>query len=101
MGENLKEENRDKNLGTETHLREGVVKEEKFPYSRKPSHRCVCQKFGTSKGTITKRKEKKNPQNMCLTTITSGDRKVAQTLTSTNREWGLGRKFIGRDHGGE
>ena len=59
VGENLKEENRDKNLGTETHLREGVVKEEKFPYSRKPSHRCVCQKFGTSKGTITKRKEKK------------------------------------------
>ena len=48
-----------------------------------------------------KRKEKKNPQNMCLTTITSGDIKVAQTLTSTNREWGLGRKFIGRDHGGE
>ena len=39
VGENLKEENRDKNLGTEIHLREGVVKEEKFPYSRKPSHR--------------------------------------------------------------
>ena len=50
---------------------------------------------------IKEKQTNKNPKNMCLTTITSGDRNVAQMLTSTNREWGLDRKFIGRDHGGE
>ena len=29
-------------LGTEIHPGEGVVKEEKFPNTRKPSHRWVC-----------------------------------------------------------
>ena len=37
VGGNIKEDNRDKNLGTETHHGEGVIKE-KFPHSRKPSH---------------------------------------------------------------
>ena len=34
-----------KELGTETCLGEGIVKEEKFPHSRKPSHRWVCGEF--------------------------------------------------------
>jgi len=29
----------------ETHPDEGVVKQEKFPHSRKPSHRCVYGEF--------------------------------------------------------
>ena len=32
---------------------EGIVKEEKFPNSRKPSHRWVCGGFGISEGNIT------------------------------------------------
>ena len=34
-----------KELGMETCPGEAVVKEEKFPHSRKPSHRWVCGKF--------------------------------------------------------
>ena len=34
-----------KELGMETHPGEGVVKEEKFPNTRKPSHWWVCGDF--------------------------------------------------------
>ena len=34
-----------KELGTETHTREGVVKKEKFPNARKPSYQRACGKF--------------------------------------------------------
>ena len=42
----------------ETHPREGVVKEEKFPNTRKPSHQWVSGE-GISESNITRRKEKK------------------------------------------
>ena len=42
-----------------------------------------------SEGNITRRK-KKNPQNMCLTTTTSGE--AAQMTTSASSKWGLGRE---------
>ena len=34
----------------ETHPREGVLKEEKFPNARKPSHRWVCEEFWNLRG---------------------------------------------------
>ena len=34
----------------ETHPRQGVVKEEKFPNTRKPSHWWVCGEFWSLKG---------------------------------------------------
>ena len=37
-------------LGIETCHREGVVKEEKFPNTRKPSHQRVYGEFGNPKG---------------------------------------------------
>ena len=38
------------------------MKEEKFPHSRTPSHRQVCENFGISEGNITgRKKKKKNP----------------------------------------
>ena len=46
-------------FGTETHPGEGVVKEEKFPNTRKPSQWRVCGEFGISEGNITGRKKKK------------------------------------------
>ena len=64
---------------------EGVVKEEKFPNSRKPSHQQVCGSFGISEGNITGRgKKKKNPQSTHLTKTPS--REVAQTLASVTSE---------------
>ena len=33
-----KRKNRDKRIGTDLHLGEGAVKEEKFPHTRKPLH---------------------------------------------------------------
>jgi len=41
----------------ETHPREGVVKEERFRNTRKPSHWWVCEGFGISEGNITRRKK--------------------------------------------
>ena len=38
-----------KDFGTETHPTEGVLKE-KFPYSKKPSHRCVCGELWNPRG---------------------------------------------------
>ena len=75
-----------------THPREGVVKEEKFPNTRKLSHQWVCGEFWVSEGNITRRKKKQQqtPQNMGLTTTPSGE--VAQTLTYTTSERGLDRE---------
>ena len=42
----------------ETGPGEGVMKEEKFPNSRKPSHNWVCGEFGDLRGNITGRKSK-------------------------------------------
>ena len=75
-----KRQKRDKELGTKTHPREGVVKEQKFPNTRKPSRQQVCGSFGISEGNITGREKRKNPQNMRLTATPS--REVAQTLSS-------------------
>ena len=72
-----------------THPREGVVKEEKFPNTRKLSHQWVCGEFWVSEGNITRR-GKKHPQITCPTTTPSGE--VAQTLTYTTSERGLDRE---------
>jgi len=34
----------------ENHLEEGVIKEEKFPNTRKPSHQQVCGEFWDLRG---------------------------------------------------
>ena len=51
----------------ETHPREGVVKEEKFPDSKKPSHHGSVWSSGISEGNITGRKKTQNPQKTRLT----------------------------------
>ena len=48
-----------KELGTEACPRQGVVKEEKFPDTRKPSHRWVCGEFWNLRGQHN-REEKRN-----------------------------------------
>ena len=76
----------------ETYPEEGVVKQEKFPHSREPSHRCVCGEFRNLRGQHKqeeKNKIKQNnnnnkPQNICLTATSSGE--VAQTFASTTIE---------------
>ena len=53
------------------------------------------ESFGIRVGNIARRgkkKKKKHTQNMRLTTNTSRDREMAQTLASITNEWGLGRK---------
>ena len=65
----------------------GVEKEEKFPRSRKPSHKQVCESFGISEGNITergKKKKRKKPHRISLTTTSS--REVAQMLASATSE---------------
>ena len=75
------------------------MKEEKFPNSRKPSHRLVCGEFWNLRGQHNqegKKKERKKernkkpqktPQKTCLTATAS--REVAQTLMSSISERGL------------
>ena len=43
----------------ETHPREGVVKEEKFPNARKPSHQRVCGEFWDLRGQHNRERKKK------------------------------------------
>ena len=75
----------------ETRPGEGVVKEEKFPHHRKPSHRHVCGEFWNLRGDITGRgRKKKKTQNTCLTATASGE--VAQRLLSATSKRGLGRE---------
>ena len=66
------------------------MKEEKFPHSRKPSHRHVCAELWNLRGQHNQEKKKKNPQNMHLTTPTT--REVTLMFASTSSEWGLGRQ---------
>ena len=76
----------------ETHLREGVIKEEDFPNTRKPSHQQVCGEFWDLRGQYNweEKINKQNPQIMCLSATPSGE--VAQMLTSTTSKWGLNRE---------
>ena len=74
----------------ETRPGEGVMKEEKFPNSRKPSHLWLCGDFWNLRGQHNwKKKKKKKQQNTHLTAIPSGE--VAQMLPSTTNKWGLDR----------
>ena len=53
----MKTENKD--LGMETCPGEGVMKEEKFPHNRKPSHRWVCGEFWNLRRQRNWEREKK------------------------------------------
>ena len=46
----MKDKKRDKESGMETHPGEGVLKEEKFPNTRKASHWQVCGEFWNLRG---------------------------------------------------
>ena len=72
----------------ETRPREGVMKEEKFRNTRKPSHWWICGEFWTLRGQ--RNWEEKNPQNTCLTSTPT--REVAETLASAFSEQGLSRE---------
>ena len=72
--------------GVETHPREGVIKE-KFPHSRKPSHRWVCGEFWNLREQHNWEGVGENPQNTHLTSTVS--REVAQRLASTTSKQGL------------
>ena len=75
----------------ETRPGEGVVKEEKFPNTRKPSHQKVCGEFWNLRGQHN-REKKINAQNMCLITTLSAE--VAQTLALASSKWGLNRQAL-------
>ena len=75
----------------ETCPREGVLKE-KFPKTRKPSHRQICGEFWNLRRQHSQEEKmnKYTPQIMCLTAITNGE--VAQALRTTNSKQGLNRE---------
>ena len=80
-----------KESGMETCPAEGVMKEEKFPNTRKLSHWRVCGEFWNLSGQHNhEEKNKKYPQNMRLTSTAS--REVAQRLASATSKWGLDRE---------
>ena len=59
------------------------MKEEKFPHSRKPSHRRVCGEFGglRRQHNQEKKKKKKNPQNTCVTATAEKRTFLGKALT--------------------
>ena len=83
----------------EIHPGEGVVKEEKFPNTRKPSHRQVCGEFWNLRGQHNREEKinKCNPQNTRLTATSS--REAAQMFVSVTSKWGLNRE-VGTEQGG-
>ena len=66
----------------EIHPKEGVLKEEKFPNTRKTSHQRVYGEFWNLRGQHNWEEKKKRQQNKRLTTTPSGE--GAQTLKSTS-----------------
>ena len=50
VGQNIKDKKRDKRVREGDLSRKGVMKEEKFPNTRKPSHRQVCSDFWNLRG---------------------------------------------------
>ena len=81
---------RQKELGTETCPGEGVVQEEKFPHSRKSSHRQVCGEFWNLRWQHNQEDTHTHMQNMHLTAAASGE--VAQILESTTNKCRLDRE---------
>ena len=76
---------RSKELGMETHHGEGVMKEEKFPNTRKPSHRQVCGEFWNPKGQHNwEEKKYKNKNSTDYTPNHNPQWRVAQTLMPTS-----------------
>ena len=69
-----------------------VVKEEKFPNTRKPSHWRVCGEFWNLRGhhNWEENINKYTPQITCLMATPSGE--IAQTLASATSKWGLNRE---------
>ena len=59
VGHNIKDENRDKRLRDGDPFWGGVMKEEKFPHSRKLSHRHACREFWDLRGQHNQEEEKK------------------------------------------
>ena len=69
------------------------MKEEKFPNSKKPSHRRVCGEFWNLRGQYNQEEKKKSPQNIRRTRTAIIE--VAQILVSATREWGwTGRRGL-------
>ena len=68
---------------------EGVVQEEKFPHSRKSSHRQVCGEFWNLRWQHNQ-EENTHTHNMHLTAAACGE--VALTLSSTTNKCGLDRE---------
>ena len=66
----------------ESHPGKGVMKEEKFPNTRKPSHQRVCGEFWNLKGQHNREGKKKKKQ--CRPSeATGGERQHPSTLSST------------------
>ena len=77
-----------KELGTETRPREGVMKEEKFPNTRKRSHQWVYGEFWNFRGEHNREgKKKKTHRIHALTTTPSGEE--AQMFATSSSEQGL------------
>ena len=66
------------------------MQEEKFPHSRKSSHRQVCGEFWNLRGQHNQEDTHTHTQNMHLTAAASGE--VAQILASTTNKCGLDRE---------
>jgi len=77
-------ETKTKDLGMETHPGEGVMKEEKFSHSRKPSHRHVYGEFWNLRGQHNQEKEKNSTE--CAPHRNYKQRQRRGTDVSTTRE---------------
>ena len=76
----------------ETHPREGVVKEEKFPNTRKHTHRRVCGELWNLRGQHNQEETQTHTHTQIMGLTATPSREVAQTLTFTTSKQGLNRE---------
>ena len=69
---------------------EGVAKEDKFPNTRKPSHRWVCGEFWNLRGQHNQEGGKKKPTKYTPNYNSNGE--VTQMCMSATSEQGLNRE---------
>ena len=84
----------------EFHPRKGVLKREKFPNTRKPSHCRICAELWKHRGQHNREKKinKKLKLADCEPYGNSPSREAVQTPAHAISKWGLGREARRRLH---
>ena len=95
VGKNIKDKKKEtKEGGTAFHQGRGVLKREKFPNTRKPSHCRICAELWKHRGQHNREKKINKQLKLadCKPYGNSPSGEAAQTPAHAISKWGLGRE---------